>query len=88
MSFLSSFWFFIFLLQNQKTRRPNRPCEVVGTSGRGKEVGKGCGTVSVVYILCTLVCKCKMRSVETIPGRRDKWSRRGGEFKYDVFDTF
>jgi hypothetical protein len=42
----------------------------------------------VVYILCTLVCKCKMRSVETIPGRRDKWSRRGGEFKYDVFDTF
>jgi hypothetical protein len=29
------------------------------TSGRGKEVGKGCGRVNIVQILSTYVCKWK-----------------------------
>jgi hypothetical protein len=40
----------------------------VDTSRRGEEVGKGCGRVNMVQILCTHVCKWKTRSVETIPG--------------------
>jgi hypothetical protein len=40
----------------------------VGTSGRGKEMGKGHGKVNMVQILGTHVCKWKMIPVETIPG--------------------
>jgi hypothetical protein len=55
------------------TTLENRRAEQVlpggyGTSGRGEEVGKGCGNVNVVQILCTHVCKWKMIPVETIPG--------------------
>jgi hypothetical protein len=40
----------------------------VGINGRGQEVGTGCRRVNMVQILCTHVCKWKMRPVETIPG--------------------
>jgi hypothetical protein len=41
----------------------------------GKNIRKQCSRVHVVEILCTHVCKWKMRPVETIPGmggREDK----------------
>jgi hypothetical protein len=34
----------------------------VGTRRRCKEVGKGCGRVNMVQILCTYVCKLKNRA--------------------------
>jgi hypothetical protein len=45
--------------------------------------------VNVVEILCTNVCKWKMRPVKTIPGMGEggiKENDGGGEFKYDMFD--
>jgi hypothetical protein len=44
----------------------------VGTSGKREKVGKGCRKVNMVQILCTHVCKWKMRPVETIPGMGEK----------------
>jgi hypothetical protein len=46
------------------TKSENRRMEQVlpgglGTSGRVEEVGKGCGRVNIVQILCTHVCKWK-----------------------------
>jgi hypothetical protein len=47
------------------TKSENRRVEKVlpggglGTSGRGVEVGKGCGRVNMVQILCAHVCKWK-----------------------------
>jgi hypothetical protein len=35
-------------------------------------VGKGCGRVNMVEMLCTHVCNGKMRPAETIPGMGDK----------------
>jgi hypothetical protein len=63
---------FFFLLQNYRTGRMNRSCEVevcwgeVGTSGSGEEEGKWCGT---------------------IPGMGGiKENDGGGEFNYDIFN--
>jgi hypothetical protein len=58
-------------------------------SGRREEVRKGHGTVNIVQILCTHVCKWKMMPVETVPGmgeggNKGEWWR--GEFKQDFFD--
>jgi hypothetical protein len=38
--------------------------------GKGEEMGKGYGRVNMVEILCTNVCKWKMRLIEIIPGIR------------------
>jgi hypothetical protein len=41
----------------------------------------------MVEILCTHICKWKMRPVETIPGMRrgrKKENDEGDEFKYDI----
>jgi hypothetical protein len=61
-----------------------------GTSRKGEDVGKGCRRVNVVPILCTHVCKWKMRLTKTIPrmwGGGIKENDRGDEFKYDIFAT-
>jgi hypothetical protein len=42
------------------------------TSGSGEEVGKGCGKVNMVQILCTYYINGKMIPVETIPGMGGK----------------
>jgi hypothetical protein len=39
-------------------------------------VGKGCGRVNMVSILCTRVCNGKMRPVEPIPGMGGGGQRR------------
>jgi hypothetical protein len=57
-------FFSFFLLQNQRTGGQNRSCGRggwVGTSGRGKMVGKGCRKLNMV--LCSHV---KMILVKTI----------------------
>jgi hypothetical protein len=61
--------FFLFVLQNQRTGEWNRSCLglVVGASGRGRRGGKGYRMVNIMQILCTHVCKWKIRYVETIP---------------------
>jgi hypothetical protein len=57
-----SFFFFC------KIGGQNRSClGGIGTSGREEEVGKGCGKVNIVQILCTHVWKWKMIPIETIP---------------------
>jgi hypothetical protein len=70
-------------LQNQRTRRQNRSCLGVGTSGRGEDIREGYKRVNMVEILCSYIYKYiyiytniyiythtngKMRPVETIPG--------------------
>jgi hypothetical protein len=43
----------------------------MGRAKQGRLVqagGEGCGKMNMVQILCTHVCKWKMRPVETIPG--------------------
>jgi hypothetical protein len=53
---------------------------------RGENVGKGCGRVNIVHILCTHLCKWKMKPMETIPGMEEEGIKNdgGGEFKYDI----
>jgi hypothetical protein len=61
----------------------------VGTSGRGRRWGKGCGRVNILQILCTHVCIRRMIPVETIPGIGEggiKEKGGGSEFRYDIFD--
>jgi hypothetical protein len=44
----------------------------------------------MLQIIYTHVCKCKNDTIETIPGIRGgmmKENSKGGEFKYDIFDT-
>jgi hypothetical protein len=63
----------------------------VGTSGRGKEVGKGYGRVNIVQILCIHVYKWKNETTETIPGMGEmeiKENDGEGEFKNDIFFIF
>jgi hypothetical protein len=58
-----------FLLQNWRTRMEQVQSREVGdTSGRGKEVGKLCGRVNILHILCVhIYVSGKMIPVETIP---------------------
>jgi hypothetical protein len=55
----------------------------VGIRGRGEKLGKGHGRVNIVKILCTRVCKWKIKPVETILGIGGgiKENGEGGEFK-------
>jgi hypothetical protein len=51
---------FIISLRKFKNRRVEQVLfNGVGTSGRREEVGKGCGKVNIVQILCAHVCKWK-----------------------------
>jgi hypothetical protein len=61
----------------------------VDTSGRGEKVGKGCGRVNIVQILCThVILYQKMRSVdETIPGVGGEGIKENGRV-YIMYDTF
>jgi hypothetical protein len=79
---------FLFLLQNQITRGQNMSCpgEGNGTNGRGEVTGKGGRREKCVHIYVN----AKMTPVETIPGIGKggiKENIRGGEFKYNIFDT-
>jgi hypothetical protein len=59
----------------------------VGTSGRGKELGKGYGRVNIVQILFTYVCKWKNETCFNYSrngGGRVKKNDGGSEFKYDI----
>jgi hypothetical protein len=38
----------------------------LATSGRGEEVGKGCGRVNIVQLLCTHVCEQKKEEWNTL----------------------
>jgi hypothetical protein len=50
-------FFFFYKIGEQEGR--TGPAWGVGTSGRREEVGKGCGRVNMVQILCTHGCKWK-----------------------------
>jgi hypothetical protein len=82
-------FFFFYKIREQKVR--TGPVWSVGNSGRGEDVGKGCGKVNMVQILCTHVCKWKTRPLETIPGMGERGGEikknvEGGDLKYDIFD--
>jgi hypothetical protein len=73
-------------LENKKQSRFCRG-QRVGSSRRGEDVEKECRRVNIVQILCTHVCKWKMRPVETIPGMGGEGIKKndgGGEFNYDI----
>jgi hypothetical protein len=59
-SYLKQTKMFFFSFTKSEDRRVEQvlPGEV-GTSGIGEEVGKGCGRVNIVQILCIQVCKWK-----------------------------
>jgi hypothetical protein len=85
-----SFFFFFYKVREQEGRIGLVRGEGVCYQWEGKDVGKGCGRMSMVQILCAHVCKWKMIPVETIPGmggRRIKENGGEGEFNYDIFDT-
>jgi hypothetical protein len=63
--------FFFFCKIGEQEGRTGPVCGV-GTSGSGEEVGKGCGKVNMVQILCTYYINGKMIPVETIPGMGGK----------------
>jgi hypothetical protein len=77
-------FFFFYKIGEQESRTGLAWGGGVGTSGRREEVGKGCRRMNMVQILCTHVCKWKMRPVETIPGmegaRGTKENGQGAEF--------
>jgi hypothetical protein len=79
-------FFFFYKIREQESG--TGPVYRVGTSGKGKDVEKGCRRVNIVQILFTHVCKWKMTPVETIPGMEGgiKENGGGGEFKYGIFD--
>jgi hypothetical protein len=55
----------------------------------GEHIGKRCGRVNIVQILCTQVCNGKIIPVESVPGMRGEWIKKKsgmGEFKYDLFN--
>jgi hypothetical protein len=80
---------FLFLLQNQRTRRQNRSCLGGWYQWEEADVVKGCRSVNTQCKYCVhIYVNGKMRPVETIPGMgegRIKENGRGGEFKYDIF---
>jgi hypothetical protein len=52
-------------------------------------VGKGCGRVNTVQILCTCVCKWKTDTCGNCfknGGEVVKENEGGDEFEYDIFD--
>jgi hypothetical protein len=55
-----------------------------------EELGKGCGKVHIVLILCTHVCKWKNETCSNFRNRDRKVKENGGggEFKYDIFDIW
>jgi hypothetical protein len=66
--------------------RQNRSCK-----GKGKAVGKRCGMVNIVQILCTHVCGWKN---DTYSNYSRNWERGrieenggGDESKYEIFDV-
>jgi hypothetical protein len=66
---MSFFSFFFYEIREQEGRAG--PASRFGTSGRGQVVGKECGRVNMVQILCSQVCKCKTDSCWN-------YSRNGG----------
>jgi hypothetical protein len=67
--------FVLFCFQKQRIGRQNRSCLGAGTSGRRKDIRKGCRRVNMVEILCTHVCKWKnetCRNDSRNRGREDK----------------
>jgi hypothetical protein len=78
-----------FIYKTREQEGGTGPVWGVGTSRRGKKLGKEHGWVNMGQILCTHVCKWKNDTVETIPGMgrwRIKENGGGGEFNYDIFD--
>jgi hypothetical protein len=49
----------------------NRSCLGVGTSGRGKNIGKRCRRMNMVEYYALMYENGNMRPVETIPGMRE-----------------
>jgi hypothetical protein len=52
-----------------------------------EDIKKGCRRVNMVEILCTYICKWKMRLVETLPGMGGgeiQENDGGVEFNYDI----
>jgi hypothetical protein len=77
----------VYLVNDNLKCKRNRSCLGGWYQWKGEEVGKGCGRVNIVQILCTHVCKWKMRPVETIPGMGGEGIKKndgGGEFNYDI----
>jgi hypothetical protein len=68
-SILNKQKYIYFSFTESENRRVEQVLPVgVGTSGRWEDVGKGCGRVNTVQILCTHVCKWKNDTCKTIPG--------------------
>jgi hypothetical protein len=81
--------FLFYKIREQLEDRTGPACGGVGTSRRGEEVGKECGKVNIMLILCAQVCNWKIIPVETSLGMEEgedkgQWWR--GKFKYDIFD--
>jgi hypothetical protein len=57
------------------------------TSGRREAMGRECGRVNMVQILCTHVCKWKNETCCSCSRKGEiKENDGGGEFNYDIFD--
>jgi hypothetical protein len=54
---------------------------------KGEEVGKGCGRVNIVQILCTHVQKWKNDNCSNYSRNGGEENGEGENFKYDIFDT-
>jgi hypothetical protein len=63
----------------------------LGTSERGEVVGKRGRRVNMAQKMYTYVCKCKngtrLKPFQEWGEEGIKERDRGGEFKYDIFDT-
>jgi hypothetical protein len=55
--------------KNREQEDKTGPVLWVGSRGKGEDIRKGCRRVNMVEILYILVCKWRMRPVETISGK-------------------
>jgi hypothetical protein len=60
---MSFFFLFFYKIREQEGGSPSWGGLY---QGEGEDVRKGCGRVNMVEVLCTHVCKWKMRHVKTI----------------------
>jgi hypothetical protein len=49
-------------------------------------VGKRCGRMNIVQILCTYICKWRYKTIPGMGRGEDKGDDGGGELKYNIFD--
>jgi hypothetical protein len=78
-------FFFFYKISEQEGR--TCPGWGVGTSGKGRDMRKGCKRVNMVKYYIHMCVNGKMRPVETISGMEGVKENNGGnEFKYDIFD--